>query len=251
MIYDSPPFYHHYVYRNFFMNKSLITNLLAAGLTAAGYFLDNPLVLSIGLFALSGAFTNWLAVHMLFEKVPGLYGSGVIEDRFEEFKSAIKNLMMEQFFTHQNIDNFLTDQQGHANHFNFAPVIEKINFEPAYDSLVSTVNESKFGSMLAMFGGASAIEPLKEPFIEKIKLKLIEISQSDEFNELLKDSVEQPSVIEELRNKVEQIVSNRLDELTPKMIKVIVQDMIKQHLGWLVVWGGVFGGTFGLIAALI
>jgi hypothetical protein len=26
--------------------------------------------------------------------------------------------------------------------------------------------------------------------------------------------------------------------------------MIKKHLGWLVVWGGIFGGSIGLIAAL-
>jgi len=26
--------------------------------------------------------------------------------------------------------------------------------------------------------------------------------------------------------------------------------MIKKHLGWLVVWGGIFGGVIGLVAAL-
>jgi Na+/H+ antiporter NhaD/arsenite permease-like protein len=33
------------------------------------------------------------------------------------------------------------------------------------------------------------------------------------------------------------------------MVKDIIQQMIKKHLGWLVVWGGVFGGLIGLIAA--
>ncbi|MBB1382711.1 DUF445 domain-containing protein, partial [Shewanella sp. SR41-2] len=31
----------------------------------------------------------------------------------------------------------------------------------------------------------------------------------------------------------------------------IIQDMIKTHLGWLVVWGGVFGGIIGAVAALL
>jgi len=35
---------------------------------------------------------------MLFEKIPFLYGSGVIELRFKDFKSGIKNLVMSQFF---------------------------------------------------------------------------------------------------------------------------------------------------------
>ncbi|CAH8237229.1 hypothetical protein VAEKB19_5200018 [Vibrio aestuarianus] len=77
------------------MNKSLVTNIIALVLLGAGYQLDNHIALYAGLFAFSGAITNWLAIHMLFEKVPGLYGSGVIPARFEEFKAAIKNLMME------------------------------------------------------------------------------------------------------------------------------------------------------------
>jgi len=41
----------------------------------------------IGVFAFSGAITNSLAIHMLFEKVPFLYGSGVIEVNFHSLKS--------------------------------------------------------------------------------------------------------------------------------------------------------------------
>ena len=67
------------------MNKSFITNFIALLATLAGYFLEQPLLFTVGLFALSGAFTNWIAVHMLFEKVPLLYGSGVIPARFEDF----------------------------------------------------------------------------------------------------------------------------------------------------------------------
>ena len=66
-----------------------------------GVFLAEPYktyVFNTGLFALSGGVTNWLAVHMLFERVPFLYGSGVIPMRFEEFKTGIRKLIMDQFF---------------------------------------------------------------------------------------------------------------------------------------------------------
>jgi hypothetical protein len=33
------------------------------------------------------------------------------------------------------------------------------------------------------------------------------------------------------------------------MVKDIIQEMIRSHLGWLVVWGGVFGALMGLVAA--
>lgn len=233
------------------MNKSVITNLLAAILVAIGYVFALPIVLTVGLFALSGAVTNWLAIHMLFEKVPGLYGSGVIPARFEEFKAAIAHLMMNQFFTEENIDRFLSEKGGVEKQLNLQPVIEKIDLSPAFDALVTTVAQSSFGGMLAMFGGTDAITPLREPFIEKMKSSLSEIAQSDDFYALLKEELEQPDVLADMRAKIEDIVNQRLNELTPKLVKEIVQEMIREHLGWLVVWGGVFGGLIGFAAALI
>ena len=69
------------------------------------------LLKNIGFFALSGAITNWLAIHMLFEKIPLLYGSGVISNRFEEFKSSIRDLMMQQFFTLENVEQFIEKEE--------------------------------------------------------------------------------------------------------------------------------------------
>ncbi|MCE9679502.1 DUF445 domain-containing protein [Shewanella sp. AS1] len=233
------------------MNKSVVTNLLALLLVLCGLLFSSAVVLSIGLFALSGAVTNWLAIHMLFEKVPGLYGSGVVPARFEEFKAGIAHLMMEQFFTEQNIDKFLSGQGGGASHINLVPVIEKVDMTPAFDALVTTVEQSSLGGMLAMFGGSEAIAPLKAPFIEKMKNSMIEITQSDDFFELIKQEIEQPDVMADLRAQIDTIVHQRLEELTPNLVKEIVQQMIKKHLGWLVVWGGVFGGIIGFLAAWI
>jgi len=232
------------------MNKSLVTNGLAIIVVVIGHFLQQPVVLSVGLFALSGAITNWLAVHMLFEKVPGLYGSGVIPARFEDFKAGIKNLMMMQFFTADNIDRFLKGDAS-GNDLHLAPVIEKVDLSPSFDSLVETIMTSSFGSMLGMFGGQEALEPLKEPFIKNMKTSLIEMTQKEEFQQLLRDELEQPDVMSDIRKQVEAIVEKRLNELTPELVKDIIQQMIRQHLGWLVVWGGVFGGAIGLVAGAL
>ncbi|MCF1427506.1 MAG: DUF445 domain-containing protein [Shewanella sp.] len=233
------------------MNKSLMTNLLAAALVAAGYLLPSNILLTVGLFALSGAVTNWLAVHMLFEKVPGLYGSGVIPARFEQFKAAIATLMMEQFFTRENIDRFLSQSEGSPAHLDLAPVIQKIDLEPSFDALVETVGQSSFGGMLTMFGGVEALQPLKQPFIDKMKSSLKDMVTSEQFYELLKGELEQPDMMAEMQKNIEDIVRQRLDELTPEMVKIMVQQMIREHLGWLVVWGGVFGGVIGFAAALM
>jgi uncharacterized membrane-anchored protein YjiN (DUF445 family) len=234
------------------MNKNLITNGLAAIVTFLGWYLQQPLLLSVGLFALSGALTNALAVHMLFEKVPLLYGSGVIPARFEQFKAGIYQLVMTQFFSRDNIDRFLEEkQQSHSKTFDFEPVISQADLSPAFDSLLKVVEQSSFGGMLGMFGGSAALLPLREPFIAKLKLALIDVSQSDEFNQLVLAQLDQPEQLAGIRAQVDSIVQQRLNELTPQLVKDIIQQMIRAHLGWLVVWGGVFGGLIGLLAAVI
>ncbi|MDD4855931.1 MAG: DUF445 domain-containing protein, partial [Sulfuricurvum sp.] len=40
-------------------------------------------------------------------------------------------------------------------------------------------------------------------------------------------------------------------ELTPMMIKEMLHGLMKEHLGWLVVWGGVFGGAIGIVSAFL
>ena len=233
------------------MNKSVLTNLIALALLAGGYTTANQYLLYAGLFAFSGAITNWLAIHMLFEKVPGLYGSGVIPARFEEFKAAIKQLMMEQFFTESNIDRFLSSEMSGGQSLNLEPVIKKIDFNPAFDSLVNVIENSQFGGMLAMFGGTEALEPMKAPFVEKMQESVIEISKSDSVKNAIKEELESPAMMDEIKENIEAIIDQRLNELTPKLVKEMVQTMIKKHLGWLVVWGGVFGGVIGLISAAI
>jgi uncharacterized membrane protein YheB (UPF0754 family) len=230
------------------LNKSIVTNGIALLLVVLGFGLQNNLIKTIGLFALSGAVTNWLAVHMLFEKVPGLYGSGVIPERFEDFKIGIRKLIMEQFFTEENIERFLAKDGKHMD-LNLAPILKKVDLAPTFDSLVEVIMTSSFGQMLGMFGGVEALTPLKQPFIEKMHASLETISQDEAFLSLLQEELEQPEVMNEMRQKVTDIVDKRLDELTPKLVKEIVQTMIKEHLGWLVVWGGVLGGLIGIVAS--
>ena len=48
---------------------------------------------------------------MLFEKVPFLYGSGIIPNKFEEFKKAIHDMMLEQFFNEENLEKFFNSAE--------------------------------------------------------------------------------------------------------------------------------------------
>jgi uncharacterized membrane protein YheB (UPF0754 family) len=234
------------------MNKSFLTNLLALILMATGWFLALPWLWTMGLFAFSGAVTNWLAIHMLFEKVPLLYGSGVIPARFTEFKQGIYQMIMGQFFSKENLHRLLAEQhEQDAVSLKLAPVIEAIDLSPAFDALLDTVQKSSLGGMLAMFGGAQMLEPLKQPFIDNLSRSLVELADSPEVQQQIKNQLHQGDTIDLLQPKIAAVVEMRLAELTPQMVKDIVQQMIRQHLGWLVVWGGFFGAIIGLGSALI
>ena len=224
-------------------NKSLTTNLVALVIIAIGYTTPvySEIIYMTGLFALSGGVTNWLAIHMLFEKVPFFYGSGVIPSRFKEFKLGIKQLVMNEFFTPENIETFM----GKQSEAFATDMKDAIDFDLVFAGLVEAIEGSPMGSMLGMLGGKKALEPLKEP----VTLKLQEIML--EMKDTASAASEEQSLTSSLLLRVEQIVDQRLDELTPVQVKNIIQEMIRKHLGWLVVWGGAVGGFIGIGVSII
>ena len=226
------------------LNKSFLTNFITVIIVVIGYILAEPHTFAIGCYALSGALTNWIAIYMLFEKVPGLYGSGVIPSRFEEFKQGIKSLIMDQFFTPDNISNFFASQSAENNQL-INNITEAIDYDLIFDKLIEAIMASSFAGMLGMLGGAEALEKLRPDVISKLDEAVTEIINSGKFKQSIKSDFATDTII----SRVEAIVDQRLNELTPKMVKDIIQTMIRQHLGWLVVWGGVFGGLIGLVVS--
>ena len=233
------------------MSKSFLTDLLSILLIALSFVVSEDYkqaVLFTGLFALSGAITNQLAIHMLFERVPFLYGSGVIEKNFETFKESIGVMIMKQFFTKEQLGDFFAKEEQKID---LAPLVDDADFSPAFDALSKTVMESKFGGAIQMFGGEEALEGLREPFANKLKSSVSKIVSSDAFKAQLDHYIQNSALSDDMIDSVEALITKRLDELTPRMVKELVQELIKEHLGWLVVWGGVFGGLIGLASSMV
>ena len=228
------------------MNKTLVTNLIAFLVCLAGYLSPEtawrPYLLGAGLFALSGALTNWLAVHMLFERIPGLKGSGVIVERFDQFKIAIHDLIMANFFTEDNFKMF-ADVALHES-LSDKRIRDVVDLDRLFDGFLEVVTSSKFGSMLALVGGVRALEPLRDPFKVEFAKRIAGIIDD---LDLKKGNVHFQSFLP----TVEKLVNGKLDQLKPTEVKEILERMIREHLGWLVVWGGVFGGLIGLVSPLL
>jgi len=235
------------------MNKNIAPNLIALLVIALSFVFNDPvraILLSTGLFALSGALTNWLAVHMLFERVPGLYGSGVIVLHFEQFKAGILRMVHEHLFNQERVEKALSSPDGELS-IDLKPVIAGVDLDIAYNQLVETVMESSFGSMLGMLGGESALDSMREPFKRRMGKYLEDAADSPKFQKIVNKQIASVTSSEQFMQRLDVILKARLDELTPEMVRDIMQQMIRKHLGWLVVWGGVFGGLIGLAAGVV
>ena len=232
------------------LSKSTITDMVSMSFIGISISAPEPYatpLLMTGLFALSGAITNQLAIHMLFNKVPLLYGSGVIEKNFELFKASIKNMIMTQFFTKEQLLNFF---QNEEKKIELAPLVESADFSPAFVALKQSIMESRLGDALSLFGGEKALDGLKEPFAKKLKSAVVGIVSSETFKAQMNHHLEQSTFNDEIFATIDNLITKRLEELTPKMVNDLVHQLIHTHLGWLVVWGGVLGGAIGLISAL-
>ncbi len=243
------------------LTKNIVPNLIALALIGVSFLAPSPyqaILLSTGMFALSGALTNWLAVHMLFERIPGLYGSGVITLHFEEFKEGILRLVHEELFNPDKVDSLFKvndkptadGKESPMQDMDFAPLLKSIDLDSAYDQLVATILDSSFGSMLAMVGGEAALEPMREPFKKRMESFLNDAAKSPRLQSAIQEQLSSAASSERFVARLDLILRARLDELTPEMVRDIMQRMIRRHLGWLVVWGGIFGGLIGFIAAI-
>ena len=225
------------------MNKSILTNIVALLITLIGILnpFENSLLLMIGLFSLSGGITNWIAIHMLFEKVPFVYGSGIIPKNFLIFKQAIKDLVIKEFFSRNNVEVFTSKISEEA----IISISKNINYNNIFEGLTESIEGSQLGGMLSMVGGKKALEPLRKPIIIKLETlfkSIIENEKRSNFGDEIVDNV---------YVRIEKLIDDRLNELSPQDVKKIIQNLIDKHLGWLVIWGGVFGGFIGIISFFV
>ena len=222
------------------MNKSVLTNLTAVLITFIGLFpIYNEIIFFTGLFALSGSITNWLAVYMLFDKVPFIYGSGVIPRNFVMFKAGIRNIVINEFFAGDNFEKFVKQ-----NNESLKTKIEtNLNFERVFLKLTDAIEESSLGGLLGMIGGKEALNPLKEPIKEKLLMALSEQFETSSLNN--------NEGYEVVKMQLEKLIDHRLNEIGPHEVKIILKKRIDKHLGWLVLWGGVFGGVIGFTSTII
>jgi len=213
-------------------------------------------LVSFGLFGFSGGITNWLAVKMLFEKVGlepyYLWGSGVIPRQFVAIREAVKNMILKMFFDRKFLQRYLNDRaKGVLEGVDLGAKLKGAMEDPKFDSLLeekltelSTKPEGMLvATMAPMFGGVPAMVPVLKPFLAAFGEELLKaMVERFDINELMP--------IDSVLREIELLLNEKLKLITPEMVTELLKEVIHEHLGWLVVWGNVFGGAIGLVSAL-
>mmetsp|Transcript_27370 Transcript_27370/g.54655 ORF Transcript_27370/g.54655 Transcript_27370/m.54655 type:complete len:295 (+) Transcript_27370:63-947(+) len=239
-------------------NKGDASNMLAflVMVMAIGLHANSPdaaflkYLLSFGLFSFAGGITNWLAVKMLFDRIPGLYGSGVIPRQFVAIRETVKNTIMKTFFDSEYLEDYINERaKGLLEGLDLGSRIKKGMDDPSFDARLVTkmteMSEKPEGmliqTMSQMFGGVPMLVPVVKPMI---------MGFADEFASSLADNfdVSEFVTVEKIREEIDRLMTEKLLLLTPEMVKSLMEDVIREHLGWLIVWGNVFGGLLGVLS---
>jgi hypothetical protein len=54
-----------------------------------------------------------------------------------------------------------------------------------------------------------------------------------------------------IQTEIESLLATKMEQLKPQQVKDLLESVMRRHLGWLVVWGNIFGGLIGLVTKAI
>lgn len=123
--------------------------VLGLGLKSQFGFFWSHYLITLSLYGLSGTITNVIAIVMIFEKIPYVYGSGIIEDNFDLFKLKLKDVLMSYLFS-----------QG--------PSIGNINYESLSEKLFEKFKTTSLGLMFQWISVDQIAVLLKEIDLESL-----------------------------------------------------------------------------------
>ena len=149
-------------------NKGAVSNYITACFMVLGIALCAAFptsvpcryVLSFGLFGFAGGVTNWLAILMLFDRVPFLIGSGVIPRRFKEIRATVKETIMDTFFDKEYLEAYLQERaKGVMSSLDLGGRIKKALEADDVDALmVQKLEEVRLGGNGAAAGAVGTAE---------------------------------------------------------------------------------------------
>eukprot|EP01012_Entosiphon_sulcatum_P044643 TRINITY_DN5942_c0_g1_i1.p1 TRINITY_DN5942_c0_g1~~TRINITY_DN5942_c0_g1_i1.p1 ORF type:complete len:301 (-),score=54.37 TRINITY_DN5942_c0_g1_i1:31-912(-) len=236
------------------MDKGTVSTLVLVALSLIGWLLIHfkvpligPYLFSFGMFGLAGGLTNALAIKMLFDRIPFVYGSGVIPAKFEEIRANLKQIMMALFFDKDYLEGYILRKLGKlSGSLHLEARAQQLFQSPEVEALINEklaeLAERPEGLFLSMMNiPLGSLKSLVLPFVLSLSADLAPT--------LLR--IAEPGnlyTVDAIHAEIDTALTAKLSLLTPLQVKQVLEDVIRDHLAWLVVWGNIFGGVLGVLS---
>lgn len=182
--------------------------------------LGTKLVRAAGLFGFSGGVTNWLAIKMLFDHVPGLVGSGVVTRQFKVIRQTVMETVLDTFFDAEYLGDYVVDKAGAFAKSNFLSdkiklILQDPGVEAAVDKELAAMGMRPEGMMLMMMGITTAsLKPMIMPMVSDLD-KQIGPMVLEKF-----DPSKMLNTVT-LRAQVKELMVSKMEMLTAPMVKAV------------------------------
>eukprot|EP00002_Diphylleia_rotans_P023371 TRINITY_DN4598_c0_g1_i2.p1 TRINITY_DN4598_c0_g1~~TRINITY_DN4598_c0_g1_i2.p1 ORF type:complete len:280 (+),score=69.23 TRINITY_DN4598_c0_g1_i2:53-892(+) len=210
--------------------KGTVSNYITFLLMVLGFIIKNnadettgEYILAVGLFGFSGGITNWLAVKMLFDKIPFIYGSGVIPSRFKEIRQTVKNTIMATFFDKEYLNKYIHHKTETLKaDINIEAKLQEMFSSPQFDEILTrelnALATKPEGAVFAFMGLAPIqLKPMIKPFLT---------GMGSSVGPLLLQQLDPTSIIsiERVQHEIDDLMTTKLEELTPEIVKKVRSD---------------------------
>lgn len=182
---------------------------------------------------LIGWFTNWVAVKMLFKpEKPVSFGlftvQGIFPKRQNKLAERIGSMVANELLTSHDIKNRLMNEEN--------IVSLKLYVEEKIDEYLHHKFPEKYPLTSVFFGRGRR---------DQIKVDLLE-----EIDRLAPDVVEKIFVEMEEKFDVEEIITEKVAQLSPSKLEQLIQGILKKEFRFIEWIGGILGFLVGLIQVL-
>ena len=164
--------------------------------------------------------------------------------RFREIRATIKDLIMTHFFGEEYLHRFF---EQHGSQLTGGVSLEKeltdlLASDQADEAIEAEIENLKQGpmGMMVTIAGNDMLKVIIKQFMGGLVTRVAPVAEA----RLRAKTVDVPA----LRGQVDRLLEEKLEELTPEIVKSMMERVIRDHLGWLIVWGNVFGAAIGLLA---
>lgn len=161
----------------------------------------------------------------------------------------VMDTVLETFFDAPSLSQYVGDKAEQLKSSDYLQskiraILESEEVDAILTKHLDILFTKQEGMMLMMVGMTSqSLKPMVKPFL---------VQMDAEIAPAMAGKFDPKSMIDahKIREQVQELMRTKMEMLTPRMVKTLVEDMIRKHLGWLVVWGNILGGFIGLLCQI-